>query len=132
MDGSPLSKSTGLQIGFSRKQRLRRRLVCRCSREITGFPGHSAGKESTCNVRDLGSIPGLGRSPHSSVWPGEFHGMYSLWGHKESDTTEQLSLSLGIVTELGKGGTGWSRRGIMPQGHLAGALPVTGEPWSKA
>ena len=27
------------------------------------FPGGSAGKESTCNVGDLGSIPGLGRSP---------------------------------------------------------------------
>ena len=26
------------------------------------------------------------------VWPGEFHGLYSSWGHKESDTTEQLSL----------------------------------------
>ena len=24
-------------------------------------------------------------------WPGEFHGLYSLWGRKESDTTEQLS-----------------------------------------
>ena len=28
-----------------------------------GFPGGSAGKESTCNLGDLGSIPGLGRSP---------------------------------------------------------------------
>ena len=28
-----------------------------------GFPGGSAGKESACNVGDLGSIPGLGRSP---------------------------------------------------------------------
>ena len=28
-----------------------------------GFPGGSAGKESVCNVGDLGSIPGLGRSP---------------------------------------------------------------------
>ena len=28
-----------------------------------GFPGGSAGKESTCSVGDLGSIPGLGRSP---------------------------------------------------------------------
>ena len=28
-----------------------------------GFPGGSAGKESACNVEDLGSIPGLGRSP---------------------------------------------------------------------
>ena len=27
------------------------------------FPGSSAGKESACNVGDLGSIPGLGRSP---------------------------------------------------------------------
>ena len=28
-----------------------------------GFPYGSAGKESTCNVGDLGSIPVLGRSP---------------------------------------------------------------------
>ena len=28
-----------------------------------GFPAGSAGKESTCNAGDLGSIPGLGRSP---------------------------------------------------------------------
>ena len=30
---------------------------------ILGFPGSSCGKESACNVGDLGSIPGLGRSP---------------------------------------------------------------------
>ena len=28
-----------------------------------GFPGGSYGKESACNVGDLGSIPGLGRAP---------------------------------------------------------------------
>ena len=28
-----------------------------------GFPGGSAGKESSCNAGDLGSIPRLGRSP---------------------------------------------------------------------
>ena len=33
-----------------------------------GFPGGSAGKESACNLRDLGSIPGLGRSP--GEWKG--------------------------------------------------------------
>ena len=27
------------------------------------FPGGSDGKESACNVGDLGSVPGLGRSP---------------------------------------------------------------------
>ena len=29
----------------------------------TDSPGSSADKESTCNVGDLGLIPGLGRSP---------------------------------------------------------------------
>ena len=31
--------------------------------KMSGFPGGSVSKESTCNVGDLGSIPGLGRSP---------------------------------------------------------------------
>ena len=66
----------------------------------TGFPGGSAGKESTCNEGDLGSIPGLVRSQeegmatHSSVlaWRSPMDReawwtTYSPWGHKESDTT---------------------------------------------
>ena len=28
-----------------------------------GFPGSASGKESSCDVGDLGLIPGLGRSP---------------------------------------------------------------------
>ena len=28
-----------------------------------GFPGGSDGRESACNARDPGSVPGLGRSP---------------------------------------------------------------------
>ena len=63
------------------------------------FPGGSAGKESACNVGDLGSIPGLGRSPGEEnrlptpvFWPGEYHGLYSPWVHKESDMTERHSL----------------------------------------
>ena len=32
-------------------------------RHSTGFPWGPAGKESACNVGNLGSIPGLGRSP---------------------------------------------------------------------
>ena len=28
-----------------------------------GFPGGSDGKDSACSAGDLGSIPGLGRSP---------------------------------------------------------------------
>ena len=30
---------------------------------MLGFPGGSEGKASACNVGDLGSIPGSGRSP---------------------------------------------------------------------
>ena len=32
-----------------------------------GFPFGSTGKESTCNAGDLGSIPGLGRSPGEGI-----------------------------------------------------------------
>ena len=35
----------------------------RKSSYIAGLPGSSDGKESACSVGDLGSIPGLGRSP---------------------------------------------------------------------
>ena len=33
------------------------------SEENKGFPGGSDGKESSCNMGELGSIPGLGRCP---------------------------------------------------------------------
>ena len=68
---------------------------------VKGFPCGSVGKESACNAGDLGLILGLGRSPGEGkglptpvFWPGESHGLYSLPGHKESDTTERPSLSL--------------------------------------
>ena len=32
-------------------------------KEVLGFPGGSDSKASACNAGDLGSIPGLGRSP---------------------------------------------------------------------
>ena len=35
-----------------------------------------------------------GKATHSSTLAGEFHGLYSQWGCKESDMTERLSLSL--------------------------------------
>ena len=66
--------------------------------ELLGFPCGSAGKESACSVGDLGLIPGMGRSPGEGkgypLRPGELHGLYSPWGHKELDMTEQFSLSL--------------------------------------
>ena len=61
-----------------------------------GFPCSSAGKESACNVEGLGSIPGLGRSPGEGKerlptpvsWPGEFHGLYSPWGHSRTQLSD--------------------------------------------
>ena len=37
------------------------------------------------------------RVPTLVFWPGEFHGLYSPWSHKELDTTERPSLSLSSV-----------------------------------
>ena len=42
----------------------------------SGLPCGSAGKESTCNVGDLGLIPGLGRSPgEGRVYPLQYSGL---------------------------------------------------------
>ena len=69
-----------------------------------GFPGGSDSKESTCNVENLGLIPGLGRSPGGGYGnPLEYsclenpHGQrslagYSPWGQNETDTVELPSL----------------------------------------
>ena len=61
--------------------------------EILGFPDGSVGKESAYYAGDLGLILGLGRFPGEWNWPGEFHGLFSPWGHKESDMTEGVSFS---------------------------------------
>ena len=43
---------------------------------MMGFPYGSAGKESAFNARDLGSIPGLGRSPgEGSGYPLQYSGL---------------------------------------------------------
>ena len=75
-------------------------------KELLCFPCGSDGKESASNSGDLGSIPGSGRSPREgNGYPLQCsflvnsHGQrslvsYSPWSHKESDTTEQLSLAL--------------------------------------
>ena len=63
-----------------------------------GFPGSSAGEESACNA-DLGSIPGLGRSPgEGTSYPLQFSGLENsidciLHWVAKWDMSEQLSLS---------------------------------------
>ena len=62
-------------------------------------PGGSAVKDPHASAGDTGSLPGLGRSPREGDGTplqysclGNSHGQrslvgYSLWGHKDSDTT---------------------------------------------
>ena len=88
-------------------------LICFITAEVfcflLDFSCGSAGKESACNARDLGLIPGLGRSlekgkaTHSSIlaWRIPWH---SPWGHKESDMAERLSLSCSAGSD-----PAWSR-----------------------
>ena len=66
------------------------------------LPCSSDGKDSACNVGELGLIPGLGRSPvegngnplqysclENPMDRGAWQATYSPWGRKESDTPEQ-------------------------------------------
>ena len=84
-------------------------MVCH---SFQGFPGGSEGKESAYNAGDLGSIPGLGRSPgegngnslqysclenpmDGEAWYATVHGV------ARSDTTSlSLSLSLSPVDHI--------------------------------
>ena len=61
----------------------------------TGFPGGLAGKDSSCNAGDMGSVPGSRREwqPPPVFLPGESYGQrslegYSPCGRKELNTTE--------------------------------------------
>ena len=62
---------------------------------LKGFPCGSAGKEPPSMQETwVGKIPWRReRLPIPVFWPRKFHGLYSPWGSKELDTTEQLSLS---------------------------------------
>ena len=61
------------------------------------FPGGSAGQEFTCNVEDLGLIPGLGRSPgEGKGYPLQYSGLdnsmdYMELVHRVAKSQTQLS-----------------------------------------
>ena len=42
------------------------------------------------------------RIPTPVCWPGEFHELYSPWGHKESDATEKLSTLPKVLSVVAK------------------------------
>ena len=66
---------------------------------LLGFPGGSEDRESAWNAGDLGSIPGLGRSPgEGNINPLQYsclgHPMDrgAWWSRKELDMTERLTV----------------------------------------
>ena len=87
------------------KGRLEKHLLIFIHKDLD-FPGGSDGVESACNAGGPGFDPWDGTIPWRREWPptrvflpGESHGQrspggYGPQGHKESDTTERLTLSL--------------------------------------
>ena len=56
-------------------RKCRRRLCAGEAVHLHPYPGGSAGKESAYSARDLGSIPGLGRSPEGKGYPLQYSGL---------------------------------------------------------
>jgi len=77
-----------------------------------GFPCGSAGKESTCNVGDLGLTPGLGRSPgKGKSYPLQysglensmdciFHGVVKSWAQPSDFYFTLLFMNMGRVVKF--------------------------------
>ena len=63
-----------------------------------GFLGSSSGKESTCNVGDLGSIPGSGRSPGKRNGnPLQYSGWEIPWTEEAGGLQSMRSQQLGMT-----------------------------------
>ena len=91
-------------------------------RKTRGFPSGSDCKESACNSGDTGFNPRVRKIPWRRDWqptpvflPGEFHGQrslvgYSSWGHKEVDTTEQVTHTENMKRDFIKEGTQMAKK----------------------
>ena len=59
-----------------------------------GFPGNSDGKACSCNAGDLGSIPGLGRSPgEGKGYPLQYSGLENSMDCKVHGVDEQSDVT---------------------------------------
>ena len=66
-----------------------------------GFPCGSAGKESTCNAGDLGSIPGLGRSPgEGNNYPFHYSGLENSMDFIVHEVTKSRTQLIDFHTNL--------------------------------
>ena len=99
-----ISRSSGSEMGksvpvSSAKLYFFQKVMC-----TGGLPGGSVVKNPPANVGDVGSIPRLGRAPGKGNGnPLQYscldRGVYSSWGRRESDTTEQLTLHFFPINE---------------------------------
>ena len=104
-----------------------------------GFPDGSDGKESTYNAGYLDSISGSGRSPgEGNGNPLQYSWLagHSIWGHKESDTTERLTLHASVWQKLNfKLYLGWDdplKKGKATHSSiLAWRIPRMYNPWGR-
>ena len=91
---------------------------------MTGFPGDSAGKESTCNAGDPSLIPGLGRSPGEGIG----YPLQCSW----ASLVAQMVKNLPAMQETWVESLGWEdpwRRAWQPTPvFLLGESPWTEEP----
>ena len=100
-----------------------------------GSSGGSDSKEYACSARDLGLIPGLGRScggghGNPDFLPRESHGQRSLvscspWGREESDVTERLHFRFSLFTCMH-----WRRKGQPTPVYLPGESQGWGAWWA--
>ena len=69
-------------------------ISCYYQGRYLGFPGGSDSKESACNVRDLSSIPGLGRSPgEGKGQPLQYSGLENPMDHIVCGVAKSWTLS---------------------------------------
>ena len=73
---------------------------------MDSVPGGSDGKRICLQCRRPGFNPWNGKNPWRKTWlptpvfwPGEFHGLYSPWGHKESDAIELPSTNAQVILD---------------------------------
>ena len=95
-----------------------------------GFPGGSAGKESTYNVGRPGFDPWVGKIPWRRLptpifWPGEFHGLYIVPGVSKRLSDFHFLRSKGIKSfnmRMSVGGNmrRWAAMQVRPQGRRGG------------
>ena len=98
--------------GRSRGEGIGYPLQCSCISLVAQLVKNLPAMQETWFDPLVGKIPWRReRLPTRVFWPGEFHGLYSPWGHKDSDTTEWLSL-WALLNKSEKQGCPWWSLGI--------------------